>query len=367
MTADVPSEAPEHSSLIDSAKNWVRSAAADAWSATKGTARVATQLGVGFATQAYEHPDETAAEVAGGIVIAGVSAEAGIGVAGAAAIAAVPAAGYGLYRSVQIARTEGISALPGHIEQSYDQAKSFVLSSAGAVATVYRGTADGGDAAKAAQQVQELGKDALPIAAGVVGGAGGELGQVALTTAGKAITWLAESTLPVLTLEPAYAGLVPPALAGAARGSSSLEPIVAATAATATGAAAFQRVAADNTKGGEGTGGVDQSRVELDDFSRKNLFVEGKLQGTNTAGTADQASFSRSLGNLFNNPEPILSKGGRAGNIQLKKDTDGWLEAQITDGPMKGTIALYKPGDTTFIVERAASASDPHIIQMPGL
>jgi hypothetical protein len=67
-----------------------------------------------------------------------------------------------------IASTEGVGAIPSHIDQSYSEAKSALASAGQAIASVYRGGDPISD-----QKVEAMGRAAIPFTAGAVGGAGG--------------------------------------------------------------------------------------------------------------------------------------------------------------------------------------------------
>jgi hypothetical protein len=352
--------AETHSSWFGGASDWATGAASDVWSATTGAARVAGQLGLGFADQVIEHPLETAAEVAGGVVVAAVAAEAGIGLAGAAAIAAVPAIGYGIYRGVQIASTEGIGAIPSHVEATYDQAADFVSNAGNAIASVYHGTAGSGDMAASERQVQDLGKAAVPLVAGAIGGASGELGQIAFQGGVKTLTSLSESVLPSLTLEPAYAGLAPAAIAGASRGTVASESTLAAAGATTTGAGVVQHMESSNLKA------TSQASSELDPYRAKSLFVEGRVAAAPAAATAEERTLTGAVSNAFRDADQIIAKGGRLGNMEIGKTADGWLQLKFVDGPMQDSVAFYQPGDSSFLMTKSGAGADAHILPMAG-
>jgi len=384
---DSHTDAPAPQSWLTSSTDWVSHAASEAWSATAGTARVAGELGKGFATQVYEHPGLTLVEVGAAALVAGAAAEAGIGLAGAAAIAAVPAAGYGLYRGAQIAATEGVGAIPAHMAQTYDEAKAFVSSSADAVASVYHGNGQSGDLAQAQATVQHLGGMAVPLVAGGIGGAGGELGSAAIVGGGKALSSLLESTIPVPEL--AYAGGVPGAMGAGTGGAVESTAVGAATATT--GAAAThsmempsaagggaraeapaagvarddmgRRLDTPSARGGE-RGEAPATGVARDEFGRQQEFVEGRPAAAVPEVPAETSGVLRGLRNVFSNADKILAGGGRAGNIELSKGADGWLTAHFVDGPMKGTTGIYEPGTNTFLVERGEDYANSHSFPM---
>jgi hypothetical protein len=369
MGIDTPSDATAPSNQTPDSSSWVGRMAADSWSATSGALRVAGQLSVGFASQVYEHPGETLAEVAGAALIAGGAAEAGIGVLGAAAIAAVPAAAYGLYRAEEITRTEGVSAIPTHIAQTYDQARAFAAISADAVASVYQGSTGHGDLAQAKQKVQDLGAMTVPLAAAAVGGAGGELGATVLRGGASLLRGLADATLPTLTLEPAYVNIGRVAFGGATTSSAGLET-TAAAAATTTGAAAIHEMRAPTPEaGGSGDTGLgptadEEKAARIDVYANKQVFVDGRLAAAAKVVAPDSGSAEAGLRRVFTEADKILADGGRAGNIELSQAPHGWLEAKFVAGPLKDTIALYEPGTDSFMVERSADAADAHIFKM---
>jgi len=357
MAADLPQthfEPASHTPVTDTAdtspktglSSWLSGAAQDAWSAAKGAGRVAEDMGIGFAKQAYEHPGQTLAEIGAGAVVTAAATEVGLGVVGTAAIAALPAAAYGIYRGVDIARTEGIGAIPSHMEQTLKEAQNFVSTSAEAIGSVYKGGTI--ETTGADLKVEALGRGAVPLAAGALGG---ELGE----TVAQLGRVMSENMLPVLTLEPAYVDPIPAIIGGSSRGSSSLEAGVAGAATSGSGASILQRNDSNHESGGA------QSEAPSDEYGRQQLFIEGRR--VVTPATPAETSVGGTLSDLFRNPEQILSNGGKAGNIQLTKTPDGWLEAEFAAGPMQGTIALYKPGDSSFIIESSKS-SQPHVMQL---
>jgi hypothetical protein len=255
------------SSWLAKTGDWISSSAADAWSATKGAARVGGQVAMGVAEQIYEHPLQTAGQVAGTALAIGLIAEAGVGTAGAVAIAAVPAAGYGLYRGAQIAAKEGFSAIPGHIKETYQEGKAALSSAADAAATVYRGNSSPADMQIADAKLQNVGRVATPFLVGAVGGAGGEIGQAAVRTSERAILSLSSkisrgsSTLPELTIESGTAGAAAGAAAAGATGMESSRLISAAAKA-----AGKSNVAAGSSAVGDASP-ASMNRLSLDDVA----------------------------------------------------------------------------------------------------
>ena len=363
-----PSDIQAGASTWDKATNWLSEAASDTWSATTGAARVAGQVGLGAAEEVYEHPVKALAEVGTGIAAGAAMVAGGVTLAEGAALAAVPLAAYGVYKAGDIAIHEGVGAIPAHMADTYHEVKNGVAGAFDAASTVYHGSADRATLDASQQRLQTVGRYVVPFAAGMIGGAGSQLGTEAVTVAGSLATRVAESTLPSLTLEPAYA-----TVAGA--GTSALEVAAARAAAGLPAAAAAESLAESplimrrtddsSPPGGSGprSGEVAQS-ASTDEGAIQQQFIDGRRVGTPAAASPEGTSLGNAFKSIFIDADKTIASGGRIGNIQLTKEDDGWLFARIEEGPMEGTTAMYKPGDKSFLFERKAGSSSVKV-EMP--
>jgi hypothetical protein len=285
-------------------------------------------VAAGAAHEVVEHPLKTAAEVAGGLVLATAAAELGVGALAGAAVGGVALAGYGVVRGIQIASKEGIGAIPAHMKGAYEDAKHSAGDMLSAASTIYHGET-GQKAEQAAAKLESLGRGAVPIAAFAVGGGAGEYGQMALRGGAQML----EDILPALSLEPAYA------LAGGG--------IVGGAIATTPGRFGAEQVAAAAEAGavmqmseaGPGRGG------NMSDYDRQQHFIEGKKGPVLPEAPTGPAA---QIGEGFKNIDNVLKNGGKSGYLEFADDGNGWYSVKVTEGPWAGRTGIWEKGAAKF-------------------
>jgi hypothetical protein len=302
----------EHSS-------WASDFASSVW----GAAKVAEHVAAGFGKEVYNNPLKTAAEVAGGIAVAAVAAEAGVGIVAGAAIAGVALAGYGAVRGVQIAATEGVGAIPEHMRAAYNDASQSVSSMVDAASTIYNG--EGGQKERdAAQKLENVGSAMVPVAAMIVGGTGAEVGQAAIRGGINALT----DILPSLSFEPELA------YAGAAGSTGGTMAAIAAPAKIGEAAAIA------------GTAGATISQMSADgpNWGTQQEFITGMK----AKPVEVQSGIATQIKNDLKQVDEIIAKGGQRGNIRYTDDGHGMITIEVTDGSLAGRTGIYVKGADEF-------------------
>jgi S1-C subfamily serine protease len=137
--------------------------------AIKPIAHAALMVAEGAAREVIDHPGKVAAEVAIGAGVVLASEALGVGAVAGAAIVAVPLAAYGIYKGVQMARKEGIGAIPHHLAESFKETKDNVVNTIATELHPLSHTA--AQRAEADANLKALGASSTHFATGAVGGA----------------------------------------------------------------------------------------------------------------------------------------------------------------------------------------------------
>jgi len=321
-----PQDAGSHHSWAGDFAASCRGAAAAVGHAAAGVAHVVGDVAVGAAHEVAAHPLKAAAEVGTGVVLAAAAVELGVGVVAGAAVGAVALAGYGAYKGVEIASKESVGAIPGHMRHALEEAKHDAGDLIGAAATVYNGE-KGQKGEEAAARLENVGRATVPFAAAAIGGAGGEIGQMALRGGARVLA----DILPALSLEPAYAYAGGSTMGGAI--------------ATMPG-----RVGGEQAALAAGTAGTtmhmsDSSRGGMSEYDRQQHFIEGK--GAPGAIDAPPGPMTE-LGKALKNIDQVMKQGGVKGNFKFTDDGKGIITVEVTDGPLKGRTGLWEKGSPQF-------------------
>jgi hypothetical protein len=311
--------------------------AADFASSVWGAAKVVGTVVEGAADEVIEHPLKAAAEVATGLAVGVVAAEAGIGVVAAAAVGGVALAAYGAVRGIEIARTEGVGAIPAHMKQAYEDVKHSAGNVLNAASTIYHGE-KGAKADQAAAELENVGRGVVPLVLTAVGGAGAELGQMALRGGAQVLG----DFLPALTFEPAYA------YAGGGIVGGAIATTPARVGAESVIAAEGAGVAMKMADGSEGNGG------NMSDYDRQQHFIDGKKVPGPVEAPAGAAT---EIGKGFEDIDNVMKNGGVRGNFKFSDDGNGSYSVKVTGGPLAGRTAIWQKGDAQFHMDLSGSGS----------
>ncbi len=193
------------SEFLNSTGGWLANAVSETYQAAGAVLHTGLTVAEGAVEQVVEHPLQVAADVALGAGAVLATEALGLGTVAVAAAAAVPLVGYGIYKGLEIASTEGISAIPKHFLDSCVSTLNTVAQTVGA--ELYPGEHTQSEKEQADANLRAVGAGGVSLAAFSLGGpvkvAGANILRSAVELAGKGSTDLIEA----LGVRSGYGGL----------------------------------------------------------------------------------------------------------------------------------------------------------------